>query len=202
MTQALIEPETSDDDLPSGALLHMGLAEQGKIYALGGNYSLALAYYRKAMHMSVEAGDPEVFFRHYLECLIEALEHMGSYEEVLAYCEKAIAIYSERPPFDDLTRRDLAHLYQRRAVVLLKSGDKAGAREAFEEATLVVRGTGQRLPLTEALLRWVQMAMHVDARRITAEQVRHHYFSVREGTIDRSRAVKLPAALENQVSGL
>ena len=37
-----------------------GIAEQ-EVYALAGKHALALLYYRHAIHMTVQAGDPEIF---------------------------------------------------------------------------------------------------------------------------------------------
>lgn len=183
------------DPTQEGSYIHMGLAEQGKVHALEGEHRLALFYYRRAMHMSVQAGHPEVFFRHYLECVIESLEQMGAYEEVLAYCEQAIALYQDSPPETAVAKRDLAHIHQRMGVVKLKSGDPAGARAALERALAVIRDQDQRLPLAEGLLRWCQMGLHLDAQRITSEQRHHRYFSVRKDTVDPTRAIRLPDEL-------
>ncbi|MFN8466280.1 MAG: hypothetical protein U0X20_12055 [Caldilineaceae bacterium] len=176
----------------TGARLHMGIAEQGKVYALAGKHALALQYYRQAIHMAVQAGDPEIFFRHYLECVMESLEQMGAHAEVLAYCEKAIAFYGEHPPANFLEQRDRAHVYERQGSVLLKRGDKEGAAAAFEQALRAAEGSSQALPLAQTLLRWTRSGLHVDANRVLAEQRRTHYFSVRSDTVDASRAIKLP----------
>src|SRR5215212_4391682 len=107
-------PATSAAETPqAGAKLHMGIAEQGKVHALLGQHALALVYYRHAIHMAVQVQDPEIFFRHYLECVMESLEQMGSYTEVLAYCAKAIDFYTQNPPPNPLAQRDLAHIYER-----------------------------------------------------------------------------------------
>ncbi len=176
----------------AGARLHMGIAEQGKVYALAGKHALALQYYRHAIHMAVQAGDPEIFFRHYLECVMESLEQMGAHAEVLAYCEKAIAFYGDQPPANLLAQRDLAHVYERQGSVLLKRGDKEGAARAFEAALREAERSGQTLPLAQTLLRWTRSGLHVDANRVLAEQRRTHYFSVRGDTVDAGRAIRLP----------
>jgi tetratricopeptide (TPR) repeat protein len=172
--------------------LHMGIAEQGKVYALLGKHALALVYYRHAIHMTVQLKHPEIFFRHYLECVMESLEQMGSYAEVLAYCAKAIQFYADDPPSNPLAQRDLAHIYERQGVVLLKSGDKDAAIKAFEQGAAVLEGSGQTLPLIQTLLRWLKAGLHVDTNRVLAEQRRNNYFSVRSETVDPSRAIQLP----------
>jgi tetratricopeptide (TPR) repeat protein len=182
----------ADGAANAGARLHMGIAEQGKVYALAGKHALALQYYRHAIHMAVQAGDPEIFFRHYLECVMESLEQMGAHVEVLAYCEKAVAFYGEHPPANLLEQRDLAHVYERQGAVLLKNGDKDGAAAAFEAALKAADGGSQALPLAQTLLRWTKSGLHVDANRVLAEQRRTHYFSVRGDTVDTGRAIRLP----------
>ena len=182
----------ADGAANAGARLHMEIAEQGKVYALAAKHALALQYYRHAIHMAVQAGDPEIFFRHYLECVMESLEQMGAHVEVLAYCEKAVAFYGEHPPANLLEQRDLAHIYERQGSVLLKIGDKDGAAAAFEAALKAADGGSQALPLAQTLLRWTRSGLHVDANRVLVEQRRTHYFSVRSDTVDAARAIRLP----------
>jgi tetratricopeptide (TPR) repeat protein len=144
------------------------------------------------MQMSVEAGHPEVFFRHYLECVMESLEHMAAYPEVIEYCEKALGIYAAAPPESDLALRDQAHIYQKLGVVYMKSGDSQGARRAFRQGLDVLAGTEQTLPLTETLLGWIERNMHFDPRRVLVEQEIAGYFTVRRDRVDPANAVKLP----------
>lgn len=172
--------------------LHVGIAEQGKLYALGGDHVKALTYYRQAIHMAVQAGEPEVFFRHYLECVMESLERMGSYEEVLAYCDKAIELYRANPPADELADWDLAHIHQRRGAVLLKRGEGEAARAAFDSALECAKRSGRLLPLAETLRGWIDNGLHIEPERVQMEQDRRQYFSVRRDAVDASRAVKLP----------
>lgn len=179
-------------EVETGAKLHMGIAEQGKVYALAGDHSMALVYYRQAMHMAVQAADHEIFFRHYLECVMESLEHMEAYAEVLDYCAKAIEFYARNPPPNPMAQRDLAHIYERRGAVQLKTGDIDKANEAFQEAMRVLQGAKQTMPLAEILSRWIKSGVHVDPSRVLAEQKRTHYFSIRSDTVDPSRAIKLP----------
>lgn len=172
--------------------MHVGLTEQGKLHALAGDHKAALAHYREAMAMAVRAGEPEVFFRHNLECSLESLELMGAHDEVLAYCDRALALYRQRPPAHDVAVRDLAHVHQRRGIILLKRGERAGARPDLAEA---VRLQPERMPLAAALLRWVASGLHFDVARVVAEQHRHQYFCVRRDTVAPERAIPLPAGL-------
>ena len=180
------------DAFQSRVKVHMGIAEQGKLYALAGKHSLALLYYRHAIHMTVQAQEPEIFFRHYLECVMESLEQMNSYAEVLEYCAKAIAFYQQNPPPNPLAQGDFAHIYERQGAVLLKMGKKEQAIQAFTAALAVLQGSGQTLPWVQTLLRWVKAGLHVDSQRVLTEQRRSHYFSVRSDTVESRRAIKLP----------
>lgn len=175
--------------------LHLGLAEHGKLAHLEGRHGEALEHLREAMRIAVHRGEPEVFFRHYLECTIEVLEHMEAYDEVLEYCARACSLYAARPPADPLQRLDLATIRQRQGAIQYKRGDVAAARAALEAAIAGVRQDGRRLPLAELLLDWARRGMRVDAKRITAEQVKAGYFTVRKETVDPARALRLPPAL-------
>lgn len=186
--------DSPTDDEGRGPGLHLGVAEQAKVFALEGRHDMALQYYRHAMHMTVEAGDSEVFFRHYLECCIESLEQVGAYDDVIEYCARAIELFASRPDVLEsvVGVRDLATIHQRMGVVRLKQGDSRGAAESFNQAVSLIRGRGQRLPLAETLLRWAQMGYRVDATRIESEQKRAGYYTVRPDTVHPERAIKLP----------
>jgi tetratricopeptide (TPR) repeat protein len=170
--------------------LHVGLTEQGKLHALAGEHRAALAHYREAMAVAVRAGEPEVFFRHSLECALESLELLGAFDEVLAYCERAIAHYHQRPPEHAVATRDLAHVHQRRAVVLLKRGEREAARADLATCLRLQPGG---MPLAACLQRWLAGGLHFDVARIVAEQHRHQAFSVRRDTVAPERAIPLPA---------
>lgn len=186
--------DPADTDEGPGNALHLGIAEQAKVFALEGRHDMALQYYRHAMHMTVEAGDPEVFFRHYLECCIESLEQTGAYDDVLEYCTRAIDLFEQRPEVLESAMgvRDLASIHQRMGVVLLKRGDARGAADALTRALTLVKGSRQRLPLAETLVRWAQMGYRVDAARIESEQQRTGYYTVRPETVHPERAIRLP----------
>ncbi len=176
----------------SGLKLHMGVAEQGKLFALEGDHQKALLYYRSAMHMCVKAGDPEVFFRTYLESALESMEILEFHEEVLKYCKEAIELYEKNPPASEIARIDLAHIYQKRGIILLKSGKKEEAREALKIALERIKEENGRLPLSETLLRWLQVGYHLDPKRIYSEQKKCQYFSVRKENVNPDMAIRLP----------
>ncbi len=202
----MTDPSQTDQqdppDEPVGMQLHMGIAEQGKVYALEGDHSRALHYYREAMQMTVQAGDPEVFFRHYLECVMESLEHMEAYPEVLEYCDRAIQFYQDNPPPNEMATMDLAHIYQRKGINLLKMGIQDEASEALQQALATAEAVGKvtskTMPLTQMVLQWLRSRLHIDNQRVVAEQNRTQYFMVRKDTVEPAKAVKLPN--ENLIS--
>ena len=170
---------------------HLAIAEQGKVYALEGQHAAALAYYREAIRLTVQAGEPEIVFRHYLECVLESLERMGSYAEVLDYCDKAADLLAGAPASAQ-TALELAHVHQRQGAILLKSGNREAAAAALRKAVELAAPQGFSLALANTLLAWIDRGLQVDARRVLAEQERANYFNVRRDTVDRARAVKLP----------
>lgn len=171
--------------------VHVGIAEQGKLLALAGDHGGALTHYREAMLRARQAGEPEVFGRHYLECAVESLELMGAFAEVVALCDQQLAHYAAHPPKGPLARRDVAHIHQRRGAVLLKLGRGGEARPALAEA---IELAPDATPLAAVLIRWIDSRLHVDPARITAEQRRLGLFSVRTETVDATRARPLPGA--------
>lgn len=173
--------------------LHYGIAEQGKLLALKGQHAPALRHYQEALRLAVNQGAPELFFRHYTGCVLESLEHQGAFDDVVRYCDRVLAFYEQNPPPNPVAELDRAQHYERRGICHLKAGRSAAAR-ADLEAALRLAGPGG-LPLSEVALGWLRRGLHVDPRRLRAEQDRHRYFAVRADAVDPSMAVPLPEAL-------
>ena len=188
-------PDPMADDGRRSPMLHVGVAEQGKLHALQGDHETALAYYRIAMDMAVRAADPEIFFRHYLECVLESLEHMGAFPEILEYCDKALALFENEANRERATPHERAHVHLRRGVILLKSGAAKEARAALSAAAALLPEQSPDAGLARTLLAWVDRGYSIDARRIAEEQRRAGYFSVRREVVDAGRAVVLPPEL-------
>ncbi|MEX1364406.1 MAG: peptidylprolyl isomerase [Nannocystaceae bacterium] len=178
---------------PEGSALHVGIAEQGKLHAIDGRHGEALRHYREAMRLAVQGDAPDVFFRHYTQCVLESLEAMEAWDEILEFCDRAEAHYEHNPPPNPLARLDLASIRERRAVVLLHREQIELAREALEQALNDLPPTA--LPLARTLHRWLGSGLRVDPRRLRQEQVRHHYFVVRREGVDPRRAIPLPPQL-------
>lgn len=183
----------AEPSLPRSVALHLGIAEQGKLHAVAGDHDEALRHYREAIRLAVGSGAPEVCFRHYTQCVLESLEHMGAWGEILAFCERVRAHYAANPPPHELACLDLASTHEREGVVLLKRGDAAAAKASL---ALAVEHAGPgRLPLSDELLGWLRRGMQIDARRIEQQQRRHRYFIVEREAIRPERAIRLPKAL-------
>jgi len=172
--------------------LHRGVAEYGKVCALRGEHVNALRHYREAMSIAVRQQIPAVVIRHYMECALESLEQMGAFDEVLAYCDRAIEHYRVHPPENALTHVDLATIHQRRGIVLLRRGENDEAARALEVAWVTAEAAGAGLPLAKTLLGWIRSRLTITAQRLSAEQVRHRYCSVRPETVRPAVAVPLP----------
>lgn len=184
---AITASETAAWDASS---MHLGIAEQGKLYALEGQHDYALVYYREAIRLTVQAGQPEIVFRHYLECVLESLELIGAYQEVLDYCEKAVSLITGQT--GEASDAELAHVYQRRGVVQLKAGERDSAIDSLRKATEHGGTRPDSVILAKSLLTWLERGLRVDVQRVLAEQQRTRYFSVRRESVDTRRAIRLP----------
>lgn len=179
--------------LTDGAARHLGIAEAGKLAALAGEHDDALRHYREALRMAVAAGAPEVFFRHYTQCVLESLERSGSYAEVIEYCERADEHYRGVAHLTAFQRRDHGAMLERLGSVLAKAGRSEEALVLLTRAVDLAGATA--LPLAVALTDWLRRGLQVDVRRITELQDHHRYFTVRPDLVDASIATALPDPL-------
>ncbi|WP_108260015.1 peptidylprolyl isomerase [Mangrovicoccus ximenensis] len=173
-----------------GHEMHVGIAEAGKLAALKGDHAGALRHYRAAIRLCVGAKAPEVFFRHYTQCVMESLEQTGQFAEVIEYCAMADAHYRAAGACNPLQRRDHGSILERLGLVRLKAGETEAAREALEEA--VTLAGPKALPLAETVLGWLRRGMRVEPRRLAELQKKSGYFTVREDRVDPARARPLP----------
>lgn len=175
----------------SGPALHYRVAEHGKVRALAGDHAEALRHYREALRLASLQGEAEACLRHYAWCVLESLERTDAHGAVISFCERVEAHYAQRPPEGELARKDLAAHLERHGLALAKQGRAAEARERLESAVKLA-GTGH-LPVAERVLSWGRAGLHVDARRISLEQDRHPYWTVRPDAVRPDIAVALPS---------
>lgn len=154
---------------------HLAIAEAGKILALKGKHNDALQHYKEAISLVVSLKAPEIFFRHYTQCVLESLELSGAFKQVIDYCERADAHYAELESSNFLTRRDQHEMWERWGINLLKSGD---TETAIEQLKRSIAGSGQeKRPISLQLLTWLERYPSLDIHRIETLQRRHDYFT-------------------------
>ena len=171
-------------------MLHLSLAEHGKLCLVKGDTPEALRHFREAIRLSVSARAPEVFFRHYTHCVLEALEKSGAYDEVLEYCRRADEHYATVEKTSALLRKDHGTIVERLGVMLLLLDRRNEARDAFTRA-IDIAGEGA-LPLSEALVAWLQRGMLVTVERLRQQQRRHAYFTIDAKHLQPELARALP----------
>ncbi|TCK08602.1 peptidylprolyl isomerase [Marinobacterium mangrovicola] len=170
---------------------HLGIAEAGKCFALKGDHREALRHYREAIRLAVSSAAPEVFFRHYCQCVLESLELTGQFGEVIEYCEKADAYYEQIGAQRKLHGRDHASILERLGMIYAKQGEREAAIASLEKARTLAGS--ERLALTEQVYGWLRRGMVPDVARLTAAQRKHQYFTVRAEQVDARRARPLAA---------
>ena len=179
---------------PNRHILHPSLAEYGKLCLLRGDGNEALRHFREALRLCVSAKAPEVFFRHYTQCVLEALEKAGNFAEVTGYCREADAFYAQQQLDDAFHRKDHSAILERWGIALIHQDEREAAVATLQRATALA-GPGV-LPLAGELLGWLRRGYAISAERIAQLQHRHRYFVIREGSVDPalSRALQRESA--------
>ncbi len=172
--------------------LHIRIAEQGKIYALDGNYKEALRHYREAMMMVQKNKDSDIFFQHYSQCTMEALELSGAYEEVLSFCEKYLDFLEEKEE-TPLIRKHKAFVLQRKGIQHILMEEQDEAKESFQEAQNLMGRKNQ--PLSDECLNWLQRGYRITPDQLRKTQDKNQYFIVRKDQINHQLAMQLPEAV-------
>ncbi len=173
---------------------HFGVAERGKMYSLEGNYKEALRHYREAIRMSHRDADSEIFFQHYSQCVMEALELSGAHDEVIAYCDTFLDFLDEKLDENNsnapLLTKYYATILERQAIQFLLKNEKS---EAIELLKLAQQKAGRgKQPITDDLLNWALRGYVISKKQINDLQRKHQYFIVRKETIQPAIAVELP----------
>ena len=170
--------------------LHLGIAEKGKILTLDGNYPLALHYFREAIRLCSEGEGADVFFQHYSQCVMEVLEHMSAYDEVLDYCDKVVHHLDVKVQ-SDFSNKLLASTLERAGIQCLYLGDVDSARVYFDSAQKRI-GKG-RLPITDRLLFWLIRGYAITKKQIVDLQKKNGYFVIDKSKLRPDIAIDLPS---------
>ena len=180
---------------PVRHVVHLAIAEAGKVALLDGDYPEALRQLREAIRLAVSSRAPEIFFRHYTQCVLEALELSGDHAEVIAMCREADAFYQTVEREAPLLAKDHGSILERLGIALLQSDERADAKDALDRA--VSRAGPGVLPLAEAVAGWLARGFAVPPTQLRQAQRRFNYFVVREDTVDRRRARAVPPEAAN-----
>ena len=175
---------------PDRHRLHLGVAEAGKLLAMKGRHKEALNRYREALRLAHSARAPQLFGRHYLQCVLESLEHLADHEGVRELAGRAAAA-AETAGDTPFHRRDRAALLERVGVAQLKAGEKDAAEATFGEVIVLVGAKAQ--PLSALLLDWMKRGFEISPGRLAEAQRSHAYWTVRPDTVDPARAIDMPA---------
>ena len=170
--------------------MHYGIAERGKLYSLDKNYSEALRHYREALRLCVGVKGADIFCQHYSQCIMEALELSGAYDEVISYCEKTRELIEEKVGTSDFVTNYYASLLEKEGIQYLFKDDSKNAIYSFKEAFKLVHPGD--LPLSCKLLDWAQRGYKITTSQIVDTQKRHNYFTVREDNVNPSVAIDIP----------
>lgn len=169
--------------------MHLSIAETGKLKALKGNHTDALQHYREALRLAVSSKAPEVFFRHYTQCVLESLELTEAYDDIIQYCINADKHYQSLGLTSSIHKRDHSSILERLGLVQLKTGDVDSAHATLDRAKEIA---GKNvLPITEEILNWLKRGFSVDNSRILSSQRKHNYFVVRASQVAPQRATAI-----------
>ena len=172
--------------------VHFSIAENGKLLALQGNHKEALRHYKEALRMCQALPNADLFFQHYSVCAMESLELMGSYNEVIDFCDKCIDFLESKEKLKDnlVFEKYFASILERKGIQFLLLNEKADAVEAF---TAVQQRVGKTMmPLTNELLNWAQRGYAITPAQVRDLQKKHKYFSVRKENVNEKIAIELP----------
>lgn len=171
-------------------MAHWGIAESGKLALLAGDYAQALRHFREAIRLAVATRAPEVFFRHYTQCVLEALELAGDLPEIITFCRDADAHYGNLSDGNSLLAKDHGSILERLGVALLQAGELAEAQAVLARAG--ARAGPGILPLAERLSDWLRRGFAVPPVRLRSLQRELGYFVIRKDNVDRRLARPLP----------
>ncbi|UZR95672.1 hypothetical protein [Chondrinema litorale] len=176
----------------SNPLVHQSFTEQGKIYFLEEKFELALKYFNYSLELAVQTDSPEFFVKHYLECLLEALEMIGNFEPVISYCDRFIGLIEDEMTNEAEQTFYLALLYQKRGIVLIKSGKADLGKSNLENAVQIAENNNFPLLLSENILFLLNSGITPDQHKIVQEQVQAGYFVINSETVNKEIAMRNP----------
>ncbi len=176
-----------DADSP---LLHQSFTEQGKLYFLEGNFDFALKYFRYSLELAVQTESPQFLIKHYMECLLEALEMTENYTAVITYCDRVINLLEEEEKNLEKSVY-LTQAYQKKGILLLKSGKNKESKKLLEASLNMAKANKFPLPLAENILFLINSGINPDKKRIFEEQQQAGYFFINPENTNKAIALKI-----------
>jgi tetratricopeptide (TPR) repeat protein len=173
-------------------MLHYRIAERGKMHALDKNYQEALRHYKEALNQTLNKKDSELFFQHYSQCVMEALEQLGSYDQVISFCENYRTFLAEKED-SSIIKKHNAFVSERQAIQHLLKEEIDQAKTLLTEAQQNV-GKGKQ-PITDQLLNWLLRGYKISKNQVQLLQTKHNYFIVRKESVNPKIAMDLPEGI-------
>jgi len=173
-------------------VLHLGIAEKGKMYAVQGNHKEALRHYKEAIKMTQGQDKGEIFFQLYMQYTLESLELMGAYDEVLRYCETFLEFLEEKED-NDFINKYKAETWQRMAIQYLHKDDIETAKEHL--LLIIKEKEIGKLQIAQKLLDWINRGYKINKKQISDLQKENNYFIVTKENINPEIAIELPQAI-------
>ena len=171
-------------------MLHQSFTEQGKLYFLEGNFDLALKYFRYSLELAVQTESPQFLIKHYMECLLEALEMTENYAAVITYCDRVIGLLED----EDKNLEKcvyLAQAYQKKGIILLKSGKGLESKNLLEASLSMAKSNKFPMPLAENILFLINSGITPNKERIFEEQQQAGYFFINPENTNKAIALKI-----------
>mgnify|MGYP000515969809 CR=1 FL=1 len=172
--------------------LHIRFAEKGKMYSLEGNYKEALRHYKEAIKMMQQTKDSDIFFQHYSQCVMEALEQLGSYDEVISFCKNYRDFLADKET-NVLVKKHNAFVCERQAIQHILKEEQEEAKTVLTNAQKEI-GKGKH-PITDELLNWLLRGYKINKDQVTRLQKKHNYFIVRKESVNPKIAMDLPEGI-------
>ncbi|QXP73719.1 hypothetical protein H0I31_12140 [Tenacibaculum sp. AHE15PA] len=170
-------------------MLHFRIAERGKMHALDKNYKEALRHYKEALRLTQTQKDSELFFQHYSQCVMESLEQLGSYDEVISFCENYRAFLNDKET-NVLVKKHNAFVSERQAIQHILKEEQEEAKALLTSVQKEI-GKGKH-PITDELLNWILRGYKINKDQVTRLQKKHNYFIVRKESVNPKIAMDLP----------
>lgn len=172
--------------------MHYRIAERGKMHALDKNFKEALRYYKEALNMTLNKKDSEIFFQHYSQCVMEALEQTGSHDQVIDFCENYRTFLAEKED-SIIINKHKAFVSERQAIQHVLKEEQDEAKTLLSEAQQQV-GKGIQ-PITDQLLNWLLRGYKISKNQVQLLQTKHNYFIVRKESVNPKIAMDLPEGI-------